>query len=167
MKKRVSIKGKSSHETLKAFHILANATVALNESLKEAARIIHSKGELTDARRTVLMRLHRYGPQTVSKMARAQKVSRQHVQTIVNILLTKGLLELTDNPDHKRSCLVRLTSDGESLVHEMNSLEADIMSRVNIEVKGKEMLEAAEILMSLVKTFESRQWKKLLEKFNL
>ena len=167
MKKRICKKRKSSHNALKAFHLLANATVALNESLKEVARKIHSKGELSDGRRAVLMRLHRYGPQTVPKMARARKVSRQHVQTVVNILLKKGLLKLIDNPDHKRSCLVSLTSHGKSLVTKMNSHEADIMSNVNIEVNEKEMLEAAIILNSLVKTFESRQWEKLLEKFNL
>lgn len=168
-KKKVKIfgNGKKAHETLKSFHILANATTVFYQSLKTAGEKIHGRGELSDPKRGVLMQLYRYGPQTVPKMGRARKVTRQHIQTIVNTLLDAGHIELIDNPDHKRSSLVRLTRQGELQVEKMSQLEADVLSRIDLEVKDKEMLDAAEVLTSINKTFESRKWRELLEEFNL
>jgi DNA-binding MarR family transcriptional regulator len=64
----------------------------------------------------VLRELQRDGPRSVPEMARARPISRQHCQTIVNQLKAQGLVEPIDNPRHKRSPLLRITSAGDARV---------------------------------------------------
>ncbi len=156
----------SVNETLIAFHILAGATVEFFHCLKTIGAQVHHEGELSDTKRSVLMSLHRLGPQTVPQIARSRQVSRQNIQTIVNLLLDDGYVELIDNPAHKRSSMVSLTLSGESFVEEMNLLETEILSRLDFNIENREILKAAEVLKSLKKTFESRKWKELIEEFN-
>ncbi len=147
-------KQKSAHESLKAFHILSNATILFHHSLKEAAQQIHGEGELSDPRRSILMSLHRFGSQTVPKMAQERKVSRQNVQKIVNVLLKNKLVEFSDNPDHKRSRLIALTKKGHYLVETMNRNETKIMLQVKLDVSDKDMLDAAKVLSSISEVLE-------------
>jgi len=142
-------KQNGAHESLKAFHILSNATILFHHSLKEAAKHVHGKGELSDPRRSIVMSLHRFGPQTVPKMAQERKVSRQNIQKIVNVLLENKFVEFSDNPDHKRSSLIELTKKGHHLVETMNRDEAKIMSKVKLDVSDKDMLDAAKVLGSI------------------
>ncbi|WP_344679576.1 MarR family winged helix-turn-helix transcriptional regulator [Saccharopolyspora taberi] len=66
--------------------------------------------------RAVLDLLRRNGPMTVPQMGRAQSLSRQFVQRMVNDAVERGLAELVDNPAHRRSRLVRLTPDGDAAI---------------------------------------------------
>jgi len=52
------------------------------------------------------------GPQTVPAMERARLVTRQHIQTILNELLERKLVETQDNPAHKSSPLIMLSAEG-------------------------------------------------------
>jgi DNA-binding MarR family transcriptional regulator len=47
---------------------------------------------------------------SVPDIARKYDVSRQHVQVTVNGLVSRGLLRSIENPHHKRSRLIRLSS---------------------------------------------------------
>jgi DNA-binding MarR family transcriptional regulator len=49
---------------------------------------------------------------SVAQIARNLGVTRQAVQPIVNEMVASGLLELKDNPNHRRSRLVQLTKAG-------------------------------------------------------
>src|SRR3712207_9216929 len=51
--------------------------------------------------RAVLDLLARNGPMTVPQMGRAQSLSRQFVQRMVNDATSAGLVELSDNPAHR------------------------------------------------------------------
>ncbi|MDQ0407834.1 DNA-binding MarR family transcriptional regulator [Streptomyces sp. DSM 40167] len=62
--------------------------------------------------RAVLTLLHRGGPMTVPQMGRAQSISRQFVQRMVNDAAAAGLVESIPNPAHRRSSLIRLTARG-------------------------------------------------------
>ncbi|MET8570996.1 MarR family winged helix-turn-helix transcriptional regulator [Streptomyces sp. NPDC004783] len=62
--------------------------------------------------RAVLTLLHRGGPMTVPQMGRAQTISRQFVQRMVNDAAARGLVESVPNPAHRRSSLIRLTEEG-------------------------------------------------------
>ncbi len=62
------------------------------------------------------------GPQTVPQLARARPVARQRIQKIADELADEGLIEFFDNPAHKRSKLLRLTTKGEIAY-------ADLMAR--------------------------------------
>ncbi|MFD5572329.1 MarR family winged helix-turn-helix transcriptional regulator [Streptomyces cadmiisoli] len=62
--------------------------------------------------RAVLDLLHEHGPMTVPQMGRAQSISRQFVQRMVNGAVADGLVEAVPNPAHARSSLIRLTDAG-------------------------------------------------------
>ncbi|MFG3546417.1 MarR family winged helix-turn-helix transcriptional regulator [Streptomyces sp. NPDC047725] len=66
--------------------------------------------------RAVLTLLHRDGPMTVPQMGRAQTISRQFVQRMVNDAAARGLVESVPNPAHRRSSLIRLTDEGRSVI---------------------------------------------------
>lgn len=55
-------------------------------------------------------------PQTVSGLARALSLTRQSVQRLVNEMARDGLLELADNPAHRRARLVRLCDAGRAIL---------------------------------------------------
>jgi DNA-binding MarR family transcriptional regulator len=65
------------------------------------------------------------GPLTVAQLARSRPVARQWVQRLANELGGAGLIEFIDNPNHRRSKLMRLTGKGERVLGRMQaSLES-------------------------------------------
>jgi len=60
------------------------------------------------------------GAQTVPQIARYRYVPRQSVQKLANEMLADGVIELVNNPAHKRSKLLRLTSKGEAVFQELS-----------------------------------------------
>lgn len=53
---------------------------------------------------------------TVARLARRLGLRRQGVQRIVNALAAKGIVELEDNPHHRRAKVIRLTAAGAVLL---------------------------------------------------
>ena len=86
-----------------ALESLLGAAVALFHRLQAVADEAYHQGELSAGRRGVLRGLDRHGPQTVPQMARARPVSRQYIQTLVDVLAKEGYVGLIANPAHKRS----------------------------------------------------------------
>jgi len=80
--------------------------------------------------RAVLDLLARNGPMTVPQMGRAQSLSRQFVQRMVNDADAGGLVELVDNPAHRRSRLVALTAAGRVAIGAVTAREHDLLRRV-------------------------------------
>ena len=60
-------------------------------------------------------------PLTVAQIGRRMALSRQAVQRVVNDLVSDGVLELRDNPDHKRAKLVVLTEKGTNVYSEADA----------------------------------------------
>jgi len=52
------------------------------------------------------------GPLTVPEVARRRSVSRQYIQKLANELIDEGLVEMVDNPAHRRSKHMQLTGAG-------------------------------------------------------
>jgi DNA-binding MarR family transcriptional regulator len=92
-------------------------------------------------------------------------VSRQHIQNIVNGLREDGLVELIDNPAHKRSRLVTLTPEGEKLVEKMSRLEAQVLNELVAGIPAEDLHRTADVLRSLKDLFSSRKWEELIEKY--
>jgi DNA-binding MarR family transcriptional regulator len=73
-------------------------------------------------------------PLTVPQIARRMGLTRQSVQASVNRLLSQALVEADENPDHRRSPLIRLTELGKvkyaavqrRQVHWVNELAAGL-----------------------------------------
>jgi DNA-binding MarR family transcriptional regulator len=56
---------------------------------------------------------------TVARAARRLGLTRQAVQKTANELVTAGLLEFLENPDHKTSPLIRITDTGLAVQHRL------------------------------------------------
>jgi DNA-binding MarR family transcriptional regulator len=98
------------------YHALVRLAGALHGALKVSAPM-----------RAVLEFLQTQGPTPVPRIARSRGVSRQHIQTIVNELLDEGLVELRDNPAHRRSCLVALTAIGDATIAGIRDTERTVL----------------------------------------
>lgn len=69
---------------------------------------------------SVLRLLKVNGAQTVPQIARYRYVPRQSVQKLANEMLADGVIELVNNPAHKRSKLMRLTAKGEAVFAQLS-----------------------------------------------
>lgn len=116
-----------------------------------AAELIHVGSPVSVAMRAVLEYLSDHGPHTVSAMARARSVSRQHIQVLVNDLLAVGLVDRLDNPDHARAPLIGLTAAGAETIDSMRHRERDVLGPC-IERTGltpEELQDAAAVIREI------------------
>jgi DNA-binding MarR family transcriptional regulator len=89
------------------------------------------------------------GPLTVPQIAQMRPTSRQRMQRLANELAAEGLVEFIDNPKHRRSKLVRLTSRGYERYRELNARLLEIASSMGIEVSEADFRKTIEILRQL------------------
>ena len=110
------------------------------------------------SQRAVLEFLNLRQPQTVSNMARERNVSRQHIQTVVNDLLALGFVEAKENPSHKRSPLILLTTDGKKLFRKITQKEARILEVLAKEFNENNVTTTIDTLMALENCLASAKW---------
>lgn len=121
---------------------LAEVYVALGPVYRKVARIVERSEPVMGMSvgvRAVLEQLAREGERTVPQMARAQDLSRQFVQRMVNDAKASDFVELVPNPAHRRSSLVRLTGPGREAISAVTSREQELMGRVGGDLTGEEI----------------------------
>nr|WP_149549153.1 MarR family transcriptional regulator [Streptomyces marokkonensis] len=96
--------------------------------------------------RAVLALLHRGGPMTVPQMGRAQSISRQFVQRMVNDAAARGLVESVPNPAHRRSSLIRLTGEGRSVITAVVDREHRMLREVGGDLTDTEVTACLRVL---------------------
>jgi DNA-binding MarR family transcriptional regulator len=128
---------------------VVDETRLLFHRLKLTAEELHRQGEMTAGRRGVLQSLSRQGPQTVPQLARARPVSRQHIQQLVDPLAAEGLVELVDNPKHRRSKLVKLTAAGRRAVVAIERRERPVLEALAERLGVDELEQTAAVLAKL------------------
>ncbi|RLV55814.1 MarR family transcriptional regulator [Aeromicrobium phragmitis] len=136
---------------------LAEVYVALGPVYRKVARIVErdqSVMGMSVGVRSVLDQLRRGGDLTVPQMARDQDLSRQFVQRMVNDALAAGLVELIDNPAHRRSSLVRLTPAGAEAIEAVAAREHRLMSRVGGDLTGDELDATLRVLRHMLAALE-------------
>jgi DNA-binding MarR family transcriptional regulator len=136
-------------EAVAATQALFAAVVGLFHRLRVLAEQIHDQEGMTAGLRSILFELDRSGPRTVPQMARARPVARQHIQGLVDQLRARRLVDLKENPAHRRSHMVRLTAAGQALVASMNSRETEILERPQIPVPTDDLLTSTEVLRTI------------------
>jgi DNA-binding MarR family transcriptional regulator len=139
-------------DTEEALMALFEQAAGLHLQLRVSMQELHRRPELTTACRGVLRELMEAGSRTVPQLARLRSCSRQHVQVLVNRLCRDGLAELVDNPDHRRSRLVRLTAEGRAALEAMWAREAEAVGALPVTVSADELVRAAEVLRSVRRT---------------
>jgi len=88
----------------------------MNAQIDEIINLLMDYADLTRAQWFVINAVHPdYDDgksRTIPQIARARGLTRQAVFKTVENLIEKGWLKLVDNPDHKKSKIVRLTDFG-------------------------------------------------------
>ncbi|MDN5687442.1 MAG: MarR family winged helix-turn-helix transcriptional regulator [Brachybacterium sp.] len=128
---------------------LAEVYVALGPVYRRVSRIVEhdeSVSGLSVGVRNVLDQLRRDGERTVPQLARHQDLSRQFVQRMVHEARADGLVQLVDNPAHRRSSLVRMTAAGQDAITAVIAREHELMGRVGGDLTADELAATLRVL---------------------
>lgn len=98
---------------------------------------------------SVLRLLKINGPQTVPQLARYRYVPRQSIQKLANEMLKDGVIELVNNPAHKRSKLLRLTPEGDAVFQEMSDRIAKLAETLAKQQDAAQLQNAADVVKKL------------------
>ena len=118
-------------------------------ALVRLAGALHGGHGVTPPMRAVLEFLQARGPTPVPRIARSRGVSRQHIQSIVNELLHEGLVELRDNPAHRRSCLVALTAAGGATIAGIRDTERTVLGDAFSDIEADAVRAATQTLRAV------------------
>ncbi|ATG54641.1 MarR family transcriptional regulator [Brachybacterium ginsengisoli] len=128
---------------------LAEVYVALGPVYRRVARRVELDEQLSGLSvgvRNVLDQLRRGEDLTVPQLARAQDLSRQFVQRMVHEAREAGLVELRENPSHRRSSLVHLTSRGRKVIDAVTDREHELLGRVGGGITAAEVEATLRVL---------------------
>ena len=125
---------------------LINEVRLLYQSLIQIGEEIHQGSNISMGMRAVLEYLDRNGAVTVPQVARARRVTRQRIQTLVNALLAMNLVEHLPNPASRRSPLISLSTTGTATILDMRRREGREM---NVSLSDRKILAAAVTLSQL------------------
>ncbi|WP_177198632.1 MarR family winged helix-turn-helix transcriptional regulator [Streptomyces colonosanans] len=104
--------------------------------------------------RAVLDLLRGHGPLTVPQMGRAQALSRQFVQRMVNDAAARGLVESIPNPAHKRSSLIRLTDGGRAAIDAVTAREYALLAQVRGDLREADVQTCVRVLTRMLEVFD-------------
>ncbi len=88
-------------------------------------------------------------PLTVPQIARRMGLTRQAVQVSVNKLLSEGLMEAGENPDHRRSPLIHMTKRGRARYEALQMRQAAWVNELSVGLKRTELATTARTLQEL------------------
>jgi DNA-binding MarR family transcriptional regulator len=100
--------------------------------------------------RAVLAILHHREPMTVPQMGRAQALSRQFVQRMVNEAAARRFVESIPNPAHKRSSLIQLTDEGRAAITAVIDRERAMLSQAVGDLTDAEINTCIRVLSRLL-----------------
>lgn len=123
-------------------------TRLLFQVLKPWLEELHRAVGITGPMRAVLELILRSGAASVPAIARAQAVTRQHVQVQIDALAAADLVGPQPNPGHKRSPLFALTDRGRAMIENMRAEERRAFARLQTGVSDEALADAAEVLVA-------------------
>ena len=126
-----------------------------SDRMRTIADNTHEDLGITASLRVVLETLQRSGPQTVPDMARMRKVSRQHIQKIVDAMIEQGLVEHQLNPAHKRSPIIRLRPQGKQVFTQISHREKAILETLDASLGEADIAAAAETLRAFTRALDT------------
>src|SRR5579884_4258051 len=98
--------------------------------LKRRMRAQTNSLDLTPSQVSVLLRLEKGGPATVSGLARSEGMRPQSMSSVVATLETAGLVSSAPDPTDKRQSLLSLTDMCRKKIREDRSARQDWLARV-------------------------------------
>lgn len=140
-----------SHETTasEAMQELVVETIAAFFLLRATGRRIGAVTATDRGYWGMLRSLKLEGAQTVPQIARSRPVSRQHIQKLANEMIADGVVELVNNPAHKRSKLLQLTPKGEAIFQEITARIAQAAAGLSQDIDAADLQVAVRVLRQL------------------
>ncbi|MFG2227342.1 MarR family winged helix-turn-helix transcriptional regulator [Streptomyces sp. NPDC048644] len=104
--------------------------------------------------RAVLDLLREHGPLTVPQMGRAQALSRQFVQRMVNDAVARDLVETRPNPAHQRSPLIQLTGRGRAAITAVTTRERALLRQIEGDLTDADVTACLRVLARMLDLFD-------------
>lgn len=140
---------------------LVDETIRLNSRLRSVFAAARLESALNDSEQMVLnavveaARLDRVAP-TVAQIGRSMGEARQLVQRAANSLRDGGLIEMVDNPAHKRAPLLQPTAQGLAL-KQMIDARADAIAEELLPAGELDAVrDATRVLNAIRRNLETR-----------
>ncbi len=124
-------------------------------ALVQRGNELHVDEPVTMGMRAVLEFLANNGAMTVPNIARARRVTRQHIQGFINELLELGLVRTISNPAHKRSSLIELTASGTRKIDGMRRNEGRLWVDASIDLSNAKLREIGNGLRAIRSAIEA------------
>ncbi|WP_328732590.1 MarR family transcriptional regulator [Streptomyces caniferus] len=108
---------------------------------------------MTAGEHALLDALRTEGPRTVPQLARGMGLDRQPVQRWVNHALELGLVVTAPNPAHRRSSLIRLTTEGTEAIRGVQEFETTELRQRLADLSAEDVRTALHVLDRLGEEF--------------
>ena len=132
------------------FHSLFREVYALHSVLAELKDKVHEETGLSTSKRKILREILQRS-KTVPEIADNIKTSRQFVQEVCNDMKCNNLIEFIENPRHKRSKKVKITSLGRKELETAAAREHAFIDAALSGVSEDGVLSAIEVLADVRK----------------
>jgi DNA-binding MarR family transcriptional regulator len=151
-------KGALDPEAVRALALAGELRVVLG-NLRRRLREQAHPGDLTWSQMSVLGRLEREGPATVTALARAEGVRPQSMGATVSVMQAAGLVVGAPDPADGRQTVLSLTDSCREMVQENRAARVDWLFRTirsNLSSREQEALATGvELLRRLVESRET------------
>lgn len=125
----------------------------LREVIGRLIRRLRSEHRFPLSHGAVLGRLDRGGPQSVSELAKAERMRPQSMAQTVTELEADGLVERRPDPDDRRRALVQLTKHGKTVLElDRRAREGSLARAIEQDLSAEEqavLAEAVDLLRRL------------------
>ena len=140
-----------SIEFLADFQLLFGNIIRINGAFLEVAEKICSHDALITVPIWRVIAVIRINPMTVPEVAKYLGIKRQSVQSTVNQMKRRGLINLRKNPNHKTSPLVILTKKGNDKVDDIFKYQKKLTEVFikGIDITMKDVVSSREFLRAL------------------
>ncbi len=138
-------------EFLADFQLLLGNIFRINGALLEVSEKVCGKDKLITVPIWRVTAVIRQQPMTVSAIASYLGLKRQSVQATVNQMKKKGLVALKQNPHHKKSFLITLTSKGHKTLERIFSYQKELTKIFvnDIDVSITDLIKTTEFIRAL------------------
>jgi DNA-binding MarR family transcriptional regulator len=131
--------------------LLIDAVARLHGRTRSAFAPARDGTGLSDMEATVLVAVvAAHQSPTVPQIGRSLGHPRQVIQRAANSLVEAGLIELADNPDHKRASLLLPTAAGNEVQHRANA-RANGIAESLMRVLSREQVREATTLLTQIR----------------
>jgi len=137
-------------------------TVALFQRLRAVAPLMHLHDELGQDECTVLQGLARDGSRSVADIGNDCDIHRNQAQKLVKALEKRGLVQMIDDPENKRTKLTELSDSGRELVRSLDRREVELLSSLPLAATPADLRSAAAALAAVRQALSDQEWRKLL-----